>query len=75
MVGDVCSILYQQMIMYKNGESQNVAFADIFGGTYYPAISLYKNATVSSVVGLMFPGHFYYEQLLLYFQHCVILTL
>lgn len=36
-----------KMIMYKNGESQNMAFADIFGGTYYPAISLYKNATVT----------------------------
>jgi len=34
------------MIMYKNGECQGVAFENIYGGTYYPAISLYKTATV-----------------------------
>lgn len=32
--------------MYKNGQSQKVAFEDVFSGMYYPAISLYKNATV-----------------------------
>ena len=28
---------------------QGVAVENIFAGTYYPAISLYKNATVSTV--------------------------
>ena len=35
-----------QMVMYKNGESRGVAFEDVFEGIYYPAISLYKTATV-----------------------------
>ena len=35
-----------QMIMYKNGECQGIAFEDMYAGTYYPAISLYKAATV-----------------------------
>ena len=35
-----------QMMMYKNGESRGVAFEDVFEGIYYPAISLYKTATV-----------------------------
>lgn len=32
---------------FKNGISQGVAYSDIYKGTYYPAISIYKNATVS----------------------------
>ncbi|KAK3090741.1 hypothetical protein FSP39_014239 [Pinctada imbricata] len=36
-----------QMIMYKNGKSQGVAYDDLFEGIYYPAISLYKNAKVT----------------------------
>ena len=36
-----------QIAFYKNGESQGVAFEDIFEGTYYPAISLHKSCTVS----------------------------
>ncbi|XP_052070290.1 set1/Ash2 histone methyltransferase complex subunit ASH2-like isoform X1 [Mytilus californianus] len=35
-----------QMIMYKNGVSQGVAFEDVFDGIYYPALSLYKNCRV-----------------------------
>lgn len=35
-----------QMIMYKNGVSQGVAFEDVFEGVYYPALSLYKNSKV-----------------------------
>jgi len=35
-----------QVVMYKNGECQGVAFEDLYGGTYYPAVSLYKTATV-----------------------------
>lgn len=36
-----------QISFYKNGKSQGVAFENIFEGTYYPAASLYKNATVT----------------------------
>ncbi|XP_060067014.1 set1/Ash2 histone methyltransferase complex subunit ASH2-like, partial [Ylistrum balloti] len=36
-----------QMIMYKNGVSQGIAFEDVFEGWYYPCISLYKNAKVT----------------------------
>lgn len=36
-----------KIILFKNGESQGVAFENINGGAYYPAISIYKNATVS----------------------------
>jgi hypothetical protein len=35
--------------MYKNGKSHGVAFEEIYDGLYYPAISLYKGATVSEV--------------------------
>ena len=40
------AILFQ-MTLFKNGECQGVAFQDISGGVYYPAISLYKAASVS----------------------------
>lgn len=36
-----------KIIYFKNGEFQGVAFENIYGGAYYPAISIYKNATVS----------------------------
>lgn len=32
---------------FKNGESQGTAFEDLNSGAYYPAISIFKNATVS----------------------------
>jgi len=35
------------IVFYNNGKSQGVAFQDIYKGTYYPAISLYFDATVS----------------------------
>jgi Set1/Ash2 histone methyltransferase complex subunit ASH2 len=31
---------------FKNGVSEGVAFTDIYGGVYFPAISIYKSATV-----------------------------
>jgi Set1/Ash2 histone methyltransferase complex subunit ASH2 len=31
---------------FKNGISHGVAYTDIYKGTYFPAISIYKNATV-----------------------------
>ena len=34
-------------MFFKNGKCQGVAFTDMFEGYYYPAVSLYKNATVS----------------------------
>lgn len=32
---------------FKNGEFQGVAFEEIYAGSYYPSISVHKNATVS----------------------------
>jgi Set1/Ash2 histone methyltransferase complex subunit ASH2 len=32
---------------FRNGVNQGVAFNDIYEGTYYPAISMYKGSTVS----------------------------
>lgn len=43
-----------QMIMYKNGVSQAVAFEDVFEGVYYPAVSLYKNCKVRMNYGPVF---------------------
>jgi len=34
------------MFMYKNGVCQGLAFEDVYGGMYYPSVSLYKAATV-----------------------------
>ncbi|KAK3702961.1 hypothetical protein QZH41_012411 [Actinostola sp. cb2023] len=39
---------------YKNGVCQGMAFEDIFEGTYYPALSVYKNATVKANFGPKF---------------------
>jgi Set1/Ash2 histone methyltransferase complex subunit ASH2 len=36
---------------FKNGISQGVAWTDIYAGTYYPALSLYKGATVTANFG------------------------
>ncbi|KAG8441202.1 hypothetical protein GDO86_006810 [Hymenochirus boettgeri] len=36
-----------EIVFYKNGVNQGVAYNDIFEGVYYPAISLYKGCTVS----------------------------
>ncbi|XP_006824960.1 set1/Ash2 histone methyltransferase complex subunit ASH2-like [Saccoglossus kowalevskii] len=36
-----------KIILYKNGVCYNVAWQDIYEGVYYPAVSIYKNATVS----------------------------
>ena len=38
-----------QIVLYKNGVSQGEAWTDIYGGTYFPAASIYKNATVSKL--------------------------
>lgn len=35
-----------KIICYKNGKSQGVAFENISAGLYYPAVSLFRNATV-----------------------------
>lgn len=39
---------------YLNGKCQGVAYEDIFEGTYYPAVSLYKNAKVTVNFGPTF---------------------
>lgn len=36
-----------KIIFFKNGKSQGVAFGGINAGAYYPAVSIFKNATVS----------------------------
>ncbi|KAK7068679.1 Set1/Ash2 histone methyltransferase complex subunit ASH2, partial [Halocaridina rubra] len=36
-----------KILFFKNGKCYGEAFQNIYGGTYYPAISLYKNITVS----------------------------
>uniref|UniRef100_A0A8V5H380 Uncharacterized protein n=1 Tax=Melopsittacus undulatus TaxID=13146 RepID=A0A8V5H380_MELUD len=43
-----------QIIFFKNGVSQGIAFKDIFEGVYFPAISLYKSCTVSINFGPYF---------------------
>ncbi|XP_033122323.1 set1/Ash2 histone methyltransferase complex subunit ASH2-like isoform X2 [Anneissia japonica] len=40
-----------QIIFYKNGVSQGIAWEDVYEGTYYPAISTYKNAVVVANFG------------------------
>ncbi|XP_064537332.1 set1/Ash2 histone methyltransferase complex subunit ASH2 isoform X1 [Drosophila montana] len=39
---------------FKNGQSQGVAFEDIYGGSYFPAISIHKSSTVSVNFGPAF---------------------
>ncbi|XP_034292761.1 set1/Ash2 histone methyltransferase complex subunit ASH2 isoform X1 [Pantherophis guttatus] len=46
--------LGSQIIFYKNGTSQGVAYRDIFEGVYFPAVSLYKGCTVSINFGPYF---------------------
>lgn len=36
-----------KIIFFKNGECQGEAFVDIYGGQYYPTVSLYKAAVLS----------------------------
>lgn len=47
-------IVGSQIIFFKNGESQGIAFNDIFDGTYYPAASLYMGGTVKFNFGPTF---------------------
>ena len=44
-----CSL--SQIILFKNGQPQGVAWENIYEGTYYPAASIYKNAQVRQVLG------------------------
>lgn len=44
-----------QIIFFKNGVSQGVAFKDIFEGVYFPAISLYKGCTVGNILSNILP--------------------
>ncbi|XP_024082819.1 set1/Ash2 histone methyltransferase complex subunit ASH2 isoform X1 [Cimex lectularius] len=36
-----------KIMFFKNGVCQGTAFTDIYGGAYFPSISLHKNATVT----------------------------
>jgi len=36
-----------KIFFFKNGECQGLAFEEIYGGAYYPSISIHKGATVS----------------------------
>lgn len=47
VLGAVNALIVLQMIFFKNGVSQGVAFDNLFEGLYFPAISLYKSCTVS----------------------------
>ncbi|ELK28859.1 Set1/Ash2 histone methyltransferase complex subunit ASH2 [Myotis davidii] len=40
---------HSEIIFYKNGVNQGVAYKDIFEGVYFPAISLYKSCTMSDM--------------------------
>lgn len=48
------SLPESKIFFFKNGESQGVSFEDIYQGSYYPAISLHKNVTVSVNFGPTF---------------------
>lgn len=48
-----------KIVFFKNGESQGEAFQDIYHGAYYPAISIFKNATIS----LNFGPNFKYPEI------------
>ncbi|XP_059169038.1 set1/Ash2 histone methyltransferase complex subunit ASH2-like isoform X2 [Physella acuta] len=43
-----------KMMMYKNGKCAGVAFSDVFEGTYYPAVSLFRNTVVTVNFGPKF---------------------
>nr|CAD7400555.1 unnamed protein product [Timema poppensis] len=43
-----------KIIFFTNGQCHGAAFSDIYGGAYYPTLSLYKNATVSANFGPAF---------------------
>ncbi|CAH1407698.1 unnamed protein product [Nezara viridula] len=45
-----------KIVFFKNGVCQGDAFLDIYGGSYYPAVSLHKNATAT----INFGPHFKY---------------
>lgn len=42
-------MLFLQIIFFKNGVSQGVAYDNLYEGMYFPAISLYKSCTVSAM--------------------------
>lgn len=48
------TVVGSKIIYFKNGEAMGTAFENINGGAYYPAISIYKNATVSVNFGPIF---------------------
>jgi len=45
---------HSKMIMFKNGKCAGVAFSDVWEGTYYPSLSLYKNCVLTANFGPKF---------------------
>ena len=43
-----------KIIYFKNGIAQGDAFVNIYGGLYYPTVSIHKSATVSLNFGPYF---------------------
>lgn len=43
-----------KIIFFKNGKCEGVAYEDIYGGTYYPTLSLHKSSTVAVNFGPTF---------------------
>ncbi len=43
-----------KIAFFKNGKCHGVAFSDIYAGTYYPAVSLYKSASATVNFGPSF---------------------
>ncbi|XP_022655174.1 set1/Ash2 histone methyltransferase complex subunit ASH2-like isoform X2 [Varroa jacobsoni] len=43
-----------KVMFFRNGRLEGVAYEDIFGGIYYPAVSIYKNATIRMNFGPRF---------------------
>lgn len=64
-----------QIIFFKNGKCVGVAFEDIYYGSYYPIISIYKNATVSVNFGPCFkysPSCYEYKKVKLWVTEIVL---
>ncbi|KAH8865739.1 Set1/Ash2 histone methyltransferase complex subunit ASH2 [Schistosoma japonicum] len=47
-------LLGSKITFYRNGKCMGTAFTNIYAGTYFPAISIYKSATVSVNFGPYF---------------------
>ena len=67
----VFAFIFIQTYMYKNGKNQGLAWTDLYEGTYYPAVSIYKNASVRLInlpVVLHVVLHVNYSRIYLHFH-------